>query len=84
MIMEAEMARRKPQPAPDQDTIDSLIEPVCMIADLSPTTGWPQPLLELIAAARNVKTLYGFGQFTINVNDPRPIEEILAAHGVKL
>lgn len=50
----------KSKSGPDDDTISDLIEPVCMIADLKPNTAWPNDLCELIAAARNVKALYGF------------------------
>ncbi|MDE3038910.1 MAG: hypothetical protein KGJ21_10745 [Pseudomonadota bacterium] len=69
---------------PSQDTIDDLIDPVLHIADLRPNNDWPPELRALIAAARKVKALYGFGSVTIKADDPRPIEEILAAHGVKL
>jgi hypothetical protein len=67
---------RKTKPGPSQDTIDDLIRPVCEIADLAPTTGWPQPLIELIAAARNVKALYGFETISMGANDPIPPELI--------
>jgi hypothetical protein len=45
---------------PSEDTLEELIGPVCVIAELNPSTAWPKVMLELIAAARNVKALYGF------------------------
>lgn len=45
---------------PSDETLDELIGPVCQIADLEPTPGWPREFVELVAAARRVKALYGF------------------------
>ena len=57
----------KKKMGPDEETIDDLIGPVCVIAELNPTTAWPEDLIKLIAAARNVRALYGFGVETIKL-----------------
>lgn len=54
-------------PTIDEDTIDDLCEPVCSLAELRPDNAWPNEVKKLIAAARDVKKLYGFRVVTIKL-----------------
>lgn len=53
------MAKR-PKRQPSNETLDELIGPVCMIADMHLTDDLLDEWRVLIVAARNVKDMHGF------------------------
>jgi hypothetical protein len=51
----------------DEDTIDELIGPVCMIADLGPTQD--AEMNRLVEAAKRIKAREGFFVHTVSLTD---------------